>query len=160
MAWRTGRHVYWILIWNCLLWCWAMYSGKSYGCHLYGMKNRKACVLDIDMELPFVVSCKVLCRYVYIVSSVWYLSILCTFCIFVINNSHVPNPWHNLRTYSIQQSPSWEANQFSASQEIPCILWSWIVHYRIHKPPWHNSKHKLKPNCASQSCYRTTVGQD
>jgi hypothetical protein len=27
-----------------------MYSGKSYGCHLYGMKNRKACVLDIDME--------------------------------------------------------------------------------------------------------------
>ena len=31
-----------------------MYSGKSYGCHLYGTKNRKGCVLDKDMELPSV----------------------------------------------------------------------------------------------------------
>jgi hypothetical protein len=23
----------------------------------------------------------------------------------------------------MEQSPSWEANRFSASQEIPCILW-------------------------------------
>jgi hypothetical protein len=27
---------------------------KDFGCHLYGMKNRKACVLDIDVELPSV----------------------------------------------------------------------------------------------------------
>jgi len=80
--------VYWILIWNCLLWCWAMYSGKSYGCHLYGMKNRKVCVLDIDMELPSVMSSKVLCKYVDSICGVGYLSILCTFCIVVINNSH------------------------------------------------------------------------
>jgi len=26
--------------------------------------------------------------------------------------------------YSMQLSPSWEANRFSASQEIPCILWN------------------------------------
>ena len=39
--------------------------------------------------------------------------------------------------YSKEQSPSWEANQFSASQEIPCILWNSKVHYCIHKslPP-------------------------
>ena len=29
-----------------------------------------------------------------------------------------------LPTYTTQQSPSWEANRFSASQEIPRILWN------------------------------------
>ena len=37
-----------------------------------------------------------------------------------------------LHTYSMQQGPSWEANRFAASQEIPRILWSPKVHYRIH----------------------------
>ena len=38
-------------------------------------------------------------------------------------------------TYSMQQSPSWEANLFSASQEAPRILWIPKVHYRTRKRP-------------------------
>jgi hypothetical protein len=35
----------------------------------------------------------------------------------------------------MEQSPSWEANRFSASQEIPRILWNLKVHYRTHNRP-------------------------
>ena len=35
----------------------------------------------------------------------------------------------------MEQSPSWEANRFSASPEIPLSLWNQKVHYRIHKWP-------------------------
>ena len=40
-----------------------------------------------------------------------------------------------LFTYSMEQSPSWEANLFSASQEIPRTLRNSNVRYRSHKLP-------------------------
>ena len=36
-------------------------------------------------------------------------------------------------TYSMQQSPPSDANWFSASQEIPCILWKLRAHYCVYK---------------------------
>ena len=40
-----------------------------------------------------------------------------------------------LLIYSVVQSPSWEANWFAASQEIPRISRNPKVHYRTHKRP-------------------------
>jgi hypothetical protein len=42
-----------------------------------------------------------------------------------------------LLTYSMEQSPSWEAKTSWATQEIPCILCNPKVHNRIHKSPPH-----------------------
>jgi hypothetical protein len=46
---------------------------------------------------------------------------------------HPKTEWTNF----MNQSPSWEANRFSGTQEIPRILWDPKVHYRIHNslPP-------------------------
>jgi hypothetical protein len=40
-----------------------------------------------------------------------------------------------LLSYSMEHSPSSEANRFSSSQEIPRILWNQEIHYHIHKFP-------------------------
>jgi len=42
-----------------------------------------------------------------------------------------------LRTHSMEQSPFWEANRFSASEAIPRILWKPKAHYRLYKCPPH-----------------------
>jgi hypothetical protein len=40
-------------------------------------------------------------------------------------------------TYCLTNSPSWEAQRSTASQEVPCTVWNPKVHYGIHKclPP-------------------------
>ena len=53
----------------------------------------------------------------------------------------------------MQHSPSWEANQFAASQEIPNILCNLKVHYRIHKfPPPVSILSQLDPVHTPNSC--------
>jgi len=49
--------------------------------------------------------------------------------------SHVQYLFTCLLTHSMEQSPSLKANKFSASREIPRILWIPKVHYRSHKCP-------------------------
>ena len=51
---------------------------------------------------------------------------------FNIDGSH---NMYMLKNYSMVQSPTWEANWFAASQEIPRISRNPKVHYRTHKLP-------------------------
>jgi hypothetical protein len=54
--------------------------------------------------------------------------------IFSIIIDSFPPPTPSL-IYSMRQNPSWEANRFLASQEIPRILWNQKVHYRVYRNP-------------------------
>ena len=56
-----------------------------------------------------------------------------------------------LLTHSMQHSPSWEANRFSASQEIPRILYNPKVNYLSHKcPPPVTILRQINPIHATQ----------
>ena len=69
-----------------------------------------------------------------------------TFTMYILsplkNFSYNLNTWYvrtyvytTILTYSMVQNPSWEANWFAASQEIPRISWNPKVHYHTHKRP-------------------------
>jgi hypothetical protein len=47
------------------------------------------------------------------------------------------SPYTHLLTCSKEQGPSWEADRFAASQEIPRVLRNTKVHHRTHKRPPH-----------------------
>ena len=54
----------------------------------------------------------------------------------------------------MEQSPSWEANQLSASQEIPRRLWNPNVHYCIYKYPSSTpTLNQIKPVHAPHSTF-------
>jgi hypothetical protein len=40
-----------------------------------------------------------------------------------------------LLPYSMDWSPTREADRRLAAQEIPCLLWNPKIHYRVHKNP-------------------------
>jgi len=63
-----------------------------------------------------------------------------------------------LLTYSMQHSPSLKANRFSASQEMPRILWKPKIHYRIHKsPPLVPFLSQINPIHAPQHASRRSI---
>jgi hypothetical protein len=50
----------------------------------------------------------------------------------------------------MEQSPSWEANRFVTSQEIPCVLLNRKVHYHIHKSlSWASPIQSIPPHPTS-----------
>ena len=57
-----------------------------------------------------------------------------SFCVLLLclNRNRCPYHLYGLLTYSVVQSPSWAANWFVASQEIPRISRNPKVHYRTH----------------------------
>ena len=59
----------------------------------------------------------------------------CCFCSEIYRNYIKINYLTCLLTYSMVQSPSWQANWFAASQEIPRISRNPNVHCRTHKRP-------------------------
>lgn len=73
-----------------------------------------------------------------------YASVLSFFyCIKAVHQrgrGNVQCAWHRLLyfsyrlwTNSVDQNPCWETNNALANREIPHILWSQKVHYRVHK---------------------------
>jgi len=70
------------------------------------------------------------------VAVVWQMVQICTVNISILSlRASCSRNTYFFLTHSMQQSPSLEANWFSAIHEIPCILWNLKVHYSIHKCP-------------------------
>jgi hypothetical protein len=65
----------------------------------------------------------------------WYPAVKTLLIVAIFRNkaTNLTIPGFYLLTHSMEKRPSREANQFSASQGVPCTLWNQEVHYHIYK---------------------------
>ena len=79
----------------------------------------------------------------WILKTVVYMYVCVCVCVYIYiytcerahTHTHTYIHTHIHITYSVEQSPSWEANRFAGSQEISHILWNPKTHYRSNKCP-------------------------
>jgi len=115
----------------------AMIAEKAIVSHSSGLCRYSALQIGLVDYLCTLMCCQTTHGFFLSIRMVSLCISLCFFCLYwpcYGPIAHQRNPTRYF-TYSMLQSPSWEANRFSASQEIPHILWNTKVHYHIHKRP-------------------------
>ena len=115
ISWRGRRSVHRADRLNTFM-CWLSRNPGSLKPPLQ-TRNRIALTVTFTFICKRLITFRVLRVCISVIGTVLYYyfgDILCIICYII--------------TYSMEQSPSWEANRFSASQEILLILWNTKVH--------------------------------